>query len=474
MKPYLLLFTLCAFVAACGRPIGTVPEITPQLQEVPIEKTTDSGDIAGIAPHKGNLVLVRTSGAILKLDSRNTERLMAAQVADTLRPGITYGEGRLLLRTRSEPSHWVVFNMDEFREITAIAPATESEQVVTLGRGILVTRHGDHLAAKTYDDEAAVWELDIPANEFRSCQVRDGRVSVLTRSELLHATPPFEKPQRMALPHPAAGDFLLRDGWFYYGSENRMLVKCSLRTGRAAWTAPLPRILKLAPLNAGDGIAVLPEDQHIHFFSLRGGRTWWSPLEGTRLFPPLSLKDNIAVFLYPPQAPVIRFFNWKKRTALTHKGANAPRDPPLAAGGKIFMIAESGGKTQLLTLTNRRTVDINIEPKFPRLVGRSLEFQLNGVNLIQPQFTLELRRWKSKETLLKTTLQKMERPTMAWFPSQPGEYLLEVDARSRDGYQVTAKKRFRVFDLAALTREYISAIQAACSGDQVAGGAPAP
>lgn len=459
-------------VSACTRSHGTIPEITPHLDEQPLQDTADPDDPAGIAAHAGKLIRVSTSGSIRKLDPDHFKRLMTAQVTENLRPEIRSGDGALLLTTSAAPAEWIVFDMETFKEISRL-PAADPASVAALSRGILVTREKDTLTVHSLGKGLEKRETAVSQQEFRSCGIADKRVVVLTRTELMQMEPPAYTPKKSLLPHPAAGGFLIHKGFLYYGSENRLLVKLSLRSAKAAWAAPLPRVLSQPPVAAGGLIAVLPRDQYIHFFTPGGGLAWWSPLEGTRLYPPLKLTDNIAVFLYPAEKPVVRFFNWKKREAITHGTTIPPSGSPLAVEGKIFYLARIKDKLQVHTLTNRRGIDIRVEPEFPRVTGRSLEFKFSPVNLIRPEITLSLLRGEEKNPVITETLPEMDNPAKAWLPGKPGNYTLKVEARSRDGCKVESRIQFRVHDLAELTRKNVSAIQAACQADRVAGGDPA-
>ncbi|HDP94332.1 MAG TPA: hypothetical protein ENN40_03120 [Candidatus Aminicenantes bacterium] len=474
MKVPSLLIVICILMGACARTPRTVPEITPQLEERPLKHTEADSEPAGITVYKNHLVVIRKSGTILKLDPLNLEKVMTAQLTDKIRPGIISGGGKLLLRTEESPLRWIILDLETFREINRITPASESEQVAAIGHNILVTQKQNKLVATTFDSDPKSREIEIPVADFRACRIHGDRVLILSRTELIQLQPPVFVAQRSKLPHPAAGDFLLRDEYLYYGGENRLLIKWAPRSRKPEWTAPLPRILKLAPINAGKLVAVLPQDQHIHFFTPGGGHTWWSSLNGTRLYPPLRLDENIAVFLYPHHAPEIRFFNWKKHTTASHKGANPLRDPPLAVGGRLFFLVESEGEVRLHTLTNRRGVEIEIKPEFPRVSGRSLEFRISPINLIRPEFNLSVRRRKSKTPVLNTKLLRTDPTITAWLPRDSGEYVLEVEAISKDGFKAKARKQFSVHDLAEFTRVHVSAIQAACHGDYVAGGDAKP
>ncbi|MBN1196968.1 MAG: hypothetical protein JXA62_06145 [Candidatus Aminicenantes bacterium] len=474
MKALSLLIALCLFGGACMRSPDTVPEITPQLEERPVKGTEADSAPVGITTHRNHLVMVRESGAIVKIDPRNLERVMTAQVTENVRAGMISGGDKLLLRTKEPPLRWIIFNLETFREITRIIPSGETEQALAIGNNILVTHNQNKLTVTTLDSNPLRKEIEILPGDFRACRVHGDRVLILSRTELFELKPPGFVLQRSTLPHSAAGDFLLHDKFLYYGGENRLLVKWSPHSPNAEWTAPLPRILKVAPLEAGKFIAVLPEDQHIHFFTPGGGHAWWSPLSGTRLYPPLRLDENIVVFLYPHHAPEIRFFNWKKQTVITHKGATPLRDLPRAVKGHLFFLVESNGEIQLHTLANRRGVEISIEPEFPRVAGRSLEFRINPINLVRAEFNLSVRSRDSKTPVLTIALPRTDPITAAWLPRDPGEYILEVEAISKDGFKASTRKRFKVHDLAEFTRVHISAIQAECHGDRVAGGDTKP
>ncbi len=474
MKSFSFCILLSVLAGACARPPATVPEVTPQLEERHLKALEDDADTVAITRHHRHLILVRSSGAILKIDPIGLDRLMAAQLTEKVRKGVISGDGRMLLSTQASPPGWIVFDLDTFREIARLTRPSEAEEVVAIGRDILVTRNGNRLTLTFYASDPQTREIDISENDFRACQVHDGRALILLRQAFMRLSPPDFRPERIPLPHAAAGDFLLHQGNLYYGSENRRLVKWSFLTGKTAWAVPLPRTLSLAPLKAGELIAVLPRDQHIHFFTPAGGHAWWSPLNGTRLFPPLLLEQNIAVFLYPPRNPEIRFFNWKKQTSESFKITKPLRDPPLAVGGRIFFLTESEGKNRVLTVANIRKIDIQIEPKFPRVSGKSLEFRLNAVNLIQPEFTLSLRRSDSKTPILETRVSRKQTPSVAWFARDPGNYLLEVEASSRDGLKVKASSRFRIADPTELTRAHVSAVQADCDADHVVAGDAKP
>ena len=469
MKYLTLAISTLILVSACARSPVTLPEITPDLKHETWLASEKTGALAGILSHDNHLFLIRTSGSILKIDPGSGNRVLTAQLPHPLRVGVIAGQGHALLRPTGSKD-WILLDLNTLKEKFRINSLSPGSEIVTVGKQYLVFRSKDSLGIRGFASDPFIAELPLKPDDFRSCGIIGKKIFILLRDELVEFTPPDGSPRHHLLPFPACGGFLMRNGAIYYGSEDRRLVKWSPGAKSATWSKKLPRKLLLPPLDAGNRIAIAPQDQHIHFFSDRGGTGWWAPLDSTRLFPPILMKDNIVVFMYPAVSPAIRFFNWKTRQSISHTLDSQPIFPPVVAGGAVFCVTAPKGKHQVERILNRRGLNIELEPDFPLLPEHSLEFRITPFNLIKPEFHLKLLRNGEAEPLWKETLPRMESPSRAWLPRSPGQYTLEVEGKSMDGFSVTVRKSFTILNAAALIRNTLSRIHQACHGDKVAVG----
>ena len=469
MKHLALAVAILILVSACARSPMTLPEITPDLKHETWLGSEKTGALAGIISHDNHLILIRTSGTILKIDPGNGNRVLTAQLPHPLRVGVTAARGHAILKPTGSDD-WIVLDLNTLKEKSRITPASPGSKIVTVEKQFLVFRSKNNLEIRGFAAEPFSANLPFKPGDFRSCEIIGNKVLILLRDELVEFSPPHDSPRRLTLPFPASGGFLMRGEAIYYGSEDRQLVKWSPGSKSAKWTKKLPRKLLLPPLDAGNQIAIVPQDQHIHFFTDRGGTGWWAPLDSTRLFPPIRMKDNIVVFMYPAVSPSIRFFNWKSRQSISHTLNSQPVFPPVVAGGGVFCVTAPEGKHQVERILNRRGINIELEPDFPLLPEHSLEFTITPFNLIKPEFHLKLLRKGETEPLWVETLPPMESPKRAWLPRSPGQYTLEVEGKSMDGFSVKVRKSFTILDSEALVRSTLSRIHQRCHGDKVSGG----
>ena len=64
----------------------------------------------------------------------------------------------------------------------------------------------------------------------------------------------------------------------------------------------------------------------------------------------------------------------------------------------------------------------------------------------------------------------MESPKRAWLPRSPGQYTLEVEGKSMDGFSIIVSKSFTILNAEELIRDTLSRIHQTCHGDKVSVG----
>ena len=288
-------------------------------------------------------------------------------------------------------------------QIKKTLPHIKIKNIIGINENIIIHRNKNELIFFNYISRTVLKKTKTEGDEIFNCEFRDNNIFILSNSNFFIYNQPKNSIQDITLKNRATSKFLLENHNIYYGSKNREFIKLSINSNKVKWKFKIPKILKLKPRKAGKLITILPEDNNIYFFKKNGTMYWWEKLDSTRLLPPIVMKKNICVFLMPKSKPNIKFFNYEKKKVLSYKFQHQKRSNPIYINDYLYILSKEKKKphTSVIRMGNKYGIKVNIDPEFVKPTGKSIQFDLEPINLIKPEFDIKILNEAEKNVFTK-------------------------------------------------------------------------
>lgn len=501
-----VVFAAAFFSGSCKGKIKVVPEISGVLKD---ESVLDLKDeevfVETIINTNSELVFFTTRGKIYRLNPEKKMLTFLYDLTVEIHPEILH-QGNVVILKKKESHEFIIFNLRDMKVIKTLENpgaqkivCADEETVGYLSEDAGELNVMNYLTGKTLirfpldtagagPDAAVKTEKPRETVFFNSEPIEGGAKILILSSRTLYI---FDKNRTairaVDLEHPAVSGFL-RDGRdIYYGTKNRELIKMSLDTDGAKadvkWRFKQADRLKTKPLKAGPYIAVVPADNNIYFFNKRGTLYWWQRLDSSRLLPPLATKENVAVFLWDKS---VKFYNYKKKRVITYPFNRDVFSNSLYIDDYIYIIAQqeleeetAGFDTPaseseedesvpraIARIGNNYGVKIETDPEDIIPVGKSIKFDLEKFNLIEPELTVKILS-PAGESVFDQTFAPEDDSSFVWMPETSEEYKLvvEINAENKKGLRI--EETFNVLDLDKILSRYYYEVQENSEEDRV-------
>lgn len=506
------------FSSSCKGRIKVVPEISGSLKD---ESVLDLKDeevfVKTIIDTNSEVVFFTTRGKIYRLNPEKKMLTFLYDLTVDIHPEVIH-QGNVVVLKKKDIHDYIIFDLRQMKVIKTLVNL-KADRIVCADDGVVgyVSENRltfmDYLTGKILTQspldtagagpDAAV-ETDKPRETvfFNSEQIDEGAgaKTLILSSRMLYI---FYKNQTairtVNLEHPAGSGFLRDGGSIYYGTENRELVKLSLDADSAKadvkWRFKLADGLKTKPLKAGPYIVIVPADNNIYFFNKRGTLYWWQRLDSSRLLPPLVMKENVAVFLWNKS---VKFFDFKKKRIVTYPFNRDVFSNSLYIDEYVYVIAQqeleevtasgeeidsaeetasieetaSGSEEEesvpktVARIGNNYGVKIETDPEEIIPMGKSIKFNLERFNLIEPELTVKILG-PTGESVFDQTFSAKDDPYFIWIPEKSAEYKLvvEINAENKKGLRI--EEPFNVLDLENILNRYYYEVQKSSNEDRV-------
>ena len=470
MRKRIVLF-LCLLIvwwAGCGPGPRVVPEITDHLSHQALYSLEDKAPILKLLGAGPDLVLIDAEGKISKLDVKTGQVQVIFQLKFKISENIFAQNERAILR-ESGTNRFHIFDLKEMKIAGSVGNSGDPKPgrfIGVDGRFVLFKSKGE-LLIYDYQGDKSRRRIEVGKQKVFNCEFKDGRILFLTDKELRVYDPGADTLKVHELKERAASGFLPDQEHIYYGTAHRELAKLSLPSGRLKWKVKLARTLRLKPQKMGTYIVVTAEDQNIYFFNFRGTLYWWEKLDSTQLLPAVLMQDHAAVFLFPPNSPAIKFFDYKKKKTFSYELDHLIKDNPIYIDRHIYILSrdETAKKETVNRLGNRFGINIKSEPENVKMVGKSVKFELVPLNLFDPDYAVNILDSR-KENVFSKKIPHTESAAFIWIPQVEGKYKMTVDIEAENRKQLKANYNFEVIDLKAIIQAYYQKVQQECRADR--------
>ena len=445
MKKYAFIFIPILFFLCCKQNIKLVPEISPTISEENIFEFKDLNILKKIIKRDSEIIIITTDGYIYKFNPDKRKITLLFSLNSKIDPDLITQNGHLILK-KQDSDAIILFNMDKM-QIKKRLNNLNIKNIVGINDKTLVYKKKDGLVFLDYISSTELIKIKTYGDEIHNCEFSNNKTFILSNSRLYMYDQIKRTARSLKLKEKAASKFLLYDNHIYYGSENRKLIKLSLKSNKIKWQCKIPKTLKLKPQKIGRLIMILPEDNNIYFFNKNGTLYWWEKLESTKLFPPVAMKNNVCVFLMPKSKPNIKFFNYNDKKVHSYKLKNTRKSNPVYSNNYVYVVtrAKKDEFSSITKIGNRFDIDVKIEPEYIKTAGKSIKFELKSINLIDPEFKIEILD-ESRKKIFNMKLGKDDDPTFIWIPSMAGKYEITVHTNSLYKKDLMYKKKNKVIN----------------------------
>lgn len=425
-KHLLLLLAGLALCPGCRpRRPALVPEISAPLVQEEVCAWTGNMAAGIIFPCAGGIGWVDAAGRIIAFDSKkkNAAAVFAVPFAVTEPPFV---QGHFLVLQNKSSDRLLVYDLAA-GHMTFESSQLGVTQILGVDSDAMVYLAGGRLTVNLWSRPGAVYRDEERAAQFFNCHFFPERILILT-PDVLHVF--WKKSGRfesLRLPQPAMSPFLYDNGYIYYGSSERCLVKYSLAKKRPAWKVKLGQSLWRQPLAFAGSIVVAASDHNFLQVNGKGSLLWWQALRSTMSHDLLPMSENLAAVLMNRE---IKFIDPRHRQVTVFKDAVRPHGPPLAFGGDLYYMAHDEGQAyRLLRVGNRYGVEIELEPGRVHWAGTSLRFSVRTQHLLAPLWECEIVDAQGQPVFI-SNMAGTEKASLLWVPLQAGKYIIRVRAKA--------------------------------------------
>jgi hypothetical protein len=476
----LTLLTFLFYIFSYSSKLTVVPEITPSLSDIDVLDLTEEQITDTIIKKDSGVVFITTKGEIFHWHAEKRMKDFLYNLNRGILPDVFHQGDYLVLKEQdpapdSSPAGtitYVIFDLKEMKASTDLK-SNKIKKILGLNQSCLVYlsianeltvldyRSNKPLEAKKLPKKITVYNGEWQENKF----------FVLTTSHLYIYDQPRNTLETIQLKHKAVSDFLLDGRWIYYGSDQRELVKFSIKTRKSRWRFKIGDLLKMKPIKIGRYIAIVPEDNNIYFFNKNGTLHWWQKLDSTLRLPLKAMKENVAAFLWDNN---VKFINFKKKEVVTYPLGRPVVSNPVHIDDYIYIVSEDEviereesqepPYRRLSKIGNHYGVEIKTDPMHVKPLGKSIRFDLKPINLVEPIYKIKIikTQWESQSrpVVFEKQISVDDIPSFVWMPNEPVEYklIIEIEAKNKRGVKV--EQNFKSIDIEKILKHYYYDIQA--------------
>ena len=437
-NPFPLVTLLAALLFSCrqGKPL-LVPEISADLEEEVVWETSAGARPVALAALESSVILVLADGKVFNLGAGQDgmEKLfdLGFPVADNF-----FCRNGLLALPRPQIPGWLMLDLRRNKTMPG-GVGLSADRIFGFDRQRLVYQHNDSLVIYDWRQQRAIQEFKINQDDMVGCVYHADFVLLLSGDRVRQYFPDTGKLKEFHLPEKTAGGFLFDQGFIYVGTVTRQLLKFSLAEKKVIWRLKLGANLFSPPLATPGRIGIVPRDNTLVLVSVPGTVRWWTKLDSYPLFPPLAMKDNLALFLLNQE---IRFINPLTQAMRSWRLKGPLLCAPVYCRQQVYVArqGEAENTFQVVRIGNRFAVDVDIDAGLAPQVGRSVRFDFKTTNLIEPQLLVRVVDLSGTSLLTRELSPPGPSSFLLWMPEKPGEFRIEVLARGLNRSAQTSRR----------------------------------
>lgn len=449
---------------SCKKKLNTIPEVTPALNDKKIYEIKGNNNNFKLFKSNSNLILLNSNGEILKfnIDKNIFDSLYKI---NTKIDSKIFNQNNKIIFNELNSSIYMIFDLNENKIINTIKNI-KIDNLIEIGKEYLIFLRKKELVFYNLKKNKITKKLNTKGEIFYNSKYKDNSILFLSSKKFYIFNKKNNNLKIVKLKDRASSGFLLEGAYIYYGSEKRELIKFTYKKNKIKWKLKLSKLLTLEPKKIGKYIIITPEDNNIYFFNKNGNLYWWEKFDSTRLKSPVIMKKNVCVFLMPAYSPNLKFYDFKNKNIITYKLNYIIKSNPIYLNNSIYVLVckEKHKEINILKIGNKYNIEIKITPKFLKPLGKSIKFDLQPNNLIEPELKIGIFD-KSKNKVFEKLIKNREPLSFVWIPDKPGTYDVVIKVNSKNQKKFKVEQNFNVVDLDKILRKYLFKLQKECKLD---------
>jgi len=469
MRKIIIVSIILLLFLSCKKKPKTIPEITPVLNDKKLYKIKDNNKNFKLLKSNSNLILLNSNGEILKfnIDKKIFDSLYKINTKIDLK---IFNQNNKIIFKELNSNIYMIFDLNENKIIKTIKNI-KIDNLIEIDKEYLIFLREKELVFYKLKENKIIKKLNTKGEIFYNSKYNDNRVLFLSNKKFYIFNKKNNNLKTLKLKDRASSGFLLEGNYIYYGSEKRELIKFKYKKNKIKWKLKLSKILTVKPKKIGKYIIITPEDNNIYFFNKNGNLYWWEKFDSIRLKSPIIMKKNVCVFLMPAYSPNLKFYDFKNKNIITYKLNYIIKSNPIYLNNSIYILVceEKNKEISILKIGNKYNVDIKITPEFLKPLGKSIKFDLQPNNLIEPELKINILD-KSKNKVFEKLIKNQEPLSFVWIPVNPGTYDVYIKVNSKNQKKFEVEQNFNVVDLDKILRKYLFKLQKDCKSDLISNG----
>lgn len=466
MKRIIIISIILLLSLSCKNKIKLISEITNVLNDKKLCKLKNNNVTFKLLKSDSNLILLNSNGEIFKfnIDKNIFDDLYKI---NTKIDSKTFNQNNKIIFNQSGTNIYMIFDLNEYKMIKTIKNI-KIDNFIGINKEYIIFLREKELIFYNFKKNKIKKRFNINREIFYNMKYKNNKILFLSNKKFYIFNEKNNDLKIIKLKNIASSGFLLEGDYIYYGSEKRELIKFKYKKNKIKWKLKLSKILTVEPKKIGKYIIVTPEDNNIYFFNKNGNLYWWEKFDSIKLKPAVIMKQNVCIFLMPVYSPNLIFYDFKNKKTITYTINHIIKSNPIYLNNFIYILVENekDKEKSILKIGNKYSVDIKITPEFLKPLGKSIKFDLQPINLIEPGLEINILN-KSKNNVFEKLIKKREALSFIWIPDKAGNYDMIVKVNSKNQNKFEVEQNFNVVDLDKILKKYLFKLQKECKLDLI-------
>ncbi len=458
-QAFFSILIILLFITGCREKELFIPEITPNIEHNIVYSIKKNNDLLEIIPNKNNVFFIYKNGKIIRLNTKTFVKDAQYQCMFGFGSDIQVFNNIIVLN--SSDNNISLFDLEKMDVIYSNNNIRFDKIKYLDGKRIIYLYKND-IIVFDYKKNKVLGSLSTKKNNLLNCFSYKNKLYVCTATEINEFDLNKNKFEIIKLKNKSKSEFLYDNGFLYYCSEKRYLIKYSMKNKTVLWANKLPAHSVQKPIKLNKHILIMLKDFNLYFFNSNGTLYWWEKLGTTPFLKPLISEENTIVALLPQKKPTIKFFNIKSKKSFIYK-LNIALSKFFIINKKLLGLSDDSINNvfNLIRIGNVYTVDVTILPATVLVKNKSIEFKFTPVNLIKPGYNIEIIN-SEKKKIYSLEIKPETKNSFIWFPQEEGDFRLSIEVKSENMDKILISKQFSVVDMKKLQNNYYYKILSEC------------
>ena len=432
MKNLFLILMIVQLLFSCAVK-KNIPEVTPFINAEELKEISLSPTIFSILSISDRIILPDQNGNIHSISPNDKKSSILVNIDSRLSNEIFVQNGFIALNT-IKSKKMILLDPNE-KKIVYKSKKGSWKKIIGVDKSHIIYLNKKTLKVLNYRNNSVIFSTKIDHKRVINCEFSDKKAYVLTKNSILIYDLMNGTKTRKIIKVSPVSPFLKISDCIFFGDSERNIVKYSLTKGKVIWKFKFQKQLLIRPLFFKGIIIASPEDNNTYFITHRGGLKHWYNTDFSRLFDPVLMKDNLAVFQRTEEGASILYLGITKHSVMKFKNKSIfLKFPPVYLDGKLYSIVSynDDNSLKLIEIGNKFGAEIQAEPENNYETGKSIKFTIKSVNIEKPEIRVNIFDAAGTNIFVKEI--PFDQPSsFVWVPETGGKFAINVNTRDEKG-----------------------------------------